>query len=56
MAKAKETALKNGMQYLKFSAADEKSFVDTYYEESWKENIAKYPDIAPKMRELMSKK
>ena len=55
MVKAKQTARDKGMQFIQFSAEDEKWFVDTHYEESWKDNIAKYPDVATKMRTLMSK-
>jgi TRAP-type C4-dicarboxylate transport system substrate-binding protein len=53
--KAKQTALDKGMEFIKFSPEDEKWFVNTHYEESWAVNISKYPEVAPKMRQLMSK-
>ena len=53
--KAKQTAKDNAMEFIKFSPEDEKWFVDTHYAESWAVNISKYPEVAPKMRQLMSK-
>jgi TRAP-type C4-dicarboxylate transport system substrate-binding protein len=53
--KAKKTAQEKGMEIIKFAPEDEKWFVNTFYEASWKENTRKYPDIAPKMRKLMSR-
>lgn len=53
--KAKKTAQEKGMEIIKFTPEDEKWFVDTFYESSWKENIRRYPDIAPKMKKVMSR-
>ena len=53
--KAKKTAREKGMEFIKFAPEDEKWFVNTFYEASWKENTRKYPDIAPKMKNLMSR-
>ncbi|MFC1869069.1 TRAP transporter substrate-binding protein DctP [Thermodesulfobacteriota bacterium] len=53
--KAMNTAKSKGMEVIKFSPEDEKWFVNTYYEESWKANIKKYPAVAPKLRKLFSR-
>jgi TRAP-type transport system periplasmic protein len=53
--KAKNTAQEKGMGIIRFAPEDEKWFIDTFYEASWKENTSKYPDIAPKMKKLMSR-
>jgi len=45
-----------GVKIIEFSPADAKWFVDTAYEVEWKKHIKKYPDIGPKLRELMSPK
>jgi TRAP-type C4-dicarboxylate transport system substrate-binding protein len=45
-----------GVKIIEFSPADAKWFVDTAYEVEWKKHIKKYPDLGPKLRELMSPK
>lgn len=53
--KAEDTGVAKGMEIIKFSPEDEKWFLEKYYDESWKENTKKYPDIAPELRKLFSR-
>ena len=55
-AKARQTFLDNGVKFIKFSDADAEWFYKTLSDALWAENIKRYPDIAPKFRELVTKK
>lgn len=41
-----------GLQFIKFSEADENYFIDTAYEEGWKEALKDCPEYGPKLKEL----
>jgi len=54
-ANERQKMLKAGMKPLTFSPADAKWYVETAYSAAWEAEIKKHPDIAPKLRQLMSK-
>ncbi len=54
-ANEREKMLKAGMKPIKFSPADAKWYFETAYTAAWEEQMKKHPDIAPKLKELMSK-
>jgi TRAP-type C4-dicarboxylate transport system substrate-binding protein len=43
------------VKVIEFSPADAEWFLKTAYDAQWKDQIKKYPDVSPKLRELMSK-
>ncbi|MBI2854559.1 MAG: TRAP transporter substrate-binding protein DctP [Chloroflexi bacterium] len=46
----------SGMQIIKYSAADEKKWYDTFREATWAAEIKRAPEVATKMKELMTAK
>ena len=45
-----------GVQFIKFSDADAAFWYKTIYDACWAEMVKQYPEVAPKFRELVSKK
>ena len=43
------------VKVIEFSPADAEWYLKTAYDAQWKEQIKKFPDVAPKLRELMTK-
>jgi TRAP-type C4-dicarboxylate transport system substrate-binding protein len=54
-ANEKQKAMKAGMKPLKFSEEEAKRFFDMAYSAAWEDQFKKHPDIAPKLKKLMSK-
>ena len=51
--KKEDTLLKGlGLNFLKFSAADTKRYVDTAYDAGWKDYLAKNPEHGPKLKAM----
>ena len=50
--KARQKALDEGMEFTKFSPADEDWYFNTIYQESWADITKKYPEVATKLKEL----
>ena len=43
------------VEVIKFAPPDAKWFLDTYYRTEWEPLLKKYPDIAPKLKDMVSK-
>jgi TRAP-type C4-dicarboxylate transport system substrate-binding protein len=54
-AKDRQAMLKAGMKFIKFSPSDAQWYVNTAYDSAWAEQIRKFPNEAPKLRQLFSK-
>ena len=49
---ARQKMLDAGVEYIKFSPADAKWYVDTAYQVFWDVLLERCPDTAPRLREL----
>ncbi|MFC2013765.1 TRAP transporter substrate-binding protein DctP, partial [Chloroflexota bacterium] len=52
-AEEKVRMLENGVEFIKFSPADNEWFVNTAYQIEWEAWIEKYPEVATKMKDLL---
>lgn len=55
-AKAREKMVKAGVEFYKFSPEVAKWFIETAYNAAWEYQQKRFPDVTPKLRELLSKK
>jgi TRAP-type C4-dicarboxylate transport system substrate-binding protein len=55
VAEEKELLKKAGMQFITFSEADPKRYLDMAYDSAWEGMIKKSPEYAPKLRELLTR-
>jgi TRAP-type C4-dicarboxylate transport system substrate-binding protein len=55
VAEEKELLKKAGMQFITFTEADTKRYLDMAYESAWEGMIKKSPEYAPKLRKILSK-
>jgi len=54
-ANEKKKAIKAGMKPLKFSDSDAEWYLNTAYSAAWADQIKRHPDVAPKLKKLLSK-
>jgi TRAP-type C4-dicarboxylate transport system substrate-binding protein len=54
--KAREKMIKAGVEFYKFPPDMAKWFIDTAYNAAWEYQMKRFPDVTPKLRELLSKK
>ncbi len=52
---ARQQMKESGMEFVKFSPADAKRYVDIYRETMWATEFKDHPEIAPKLKELITK-
>lgn len=55
LASAQQTVLGEGMELITFSPEDAEWFFETAYEAAWEDQIKKFPEVAPRLKELLSK-
>ena len=54
--KAREKMVKAGVEFYKFSPEVAKWFIETAYNAAWESQQKKFPDVTPKLKELLLKK
>lgn len=54
--KAREKMVKAGVEFYKFPPDMAKWFIDTAYTAAWEYQMKRFPDVTPKLRQLLSKK
>ena len=55
MTRDLQKAVAAGVEVIKFSPEDEKWFLDLAYEAGWAQQFKRYPELAPKFKELLVK-
>ena len=55
-AKAKQVMVEAGVEFYKLSPDVEKWFLETAYSSAWEYQMERFPEVTPKLRELLSKK
>jgi TRAP-type C4-dicarboxylate transport system substrate-binding protein len=53
--KAMQKELNSGVQTITFSPADAEWFVETAYDSAWAYQMKRFPEVTPKLKELLSK-
>jgi TRAP-type C4-dicarboxylate transport system substrate-binding protein len=54
--KKRDLMIQKGLKFIKFSPADAAWFVKTAYEAEWAKQLEKYPDVGPKLKEMIAKR
>jgi TRAP-type C4-dicarboxylate transport system substrate-binding protein len=54
-AQAKEKMVKSGIEFYKLTPDMEKWFLKKAYDSAWDFQMKRYPDVTPKLRQLISK-
>jgi len=54
-ANARQIAQDKGMKFISFSGPDKDWFLSNLYETAWEDNTKRFPDVAAKLRPMISK-
>ncbi len=56
LAKQRQSLADKGVKFIKFSPEDAASYIKSAYDSGWEVQQKRFPDITPKLRELLTKK